>query len=710
MNVFVSLFFDNVLTRFFLISSLWLLAPESFAQTVYVAPSGNDKNPGTIQKPLATLTGARNHARLLRRQKPPTRPIEIVVRKGEYMLNEPLLLTAEDSGLETAPLVFKGEAGSPPVFYGGMRLKGFEKVSDNLWKTDVPEVRRYGWSFEQLYVNGQRAIRAQTPNDGFFQPKAVTETVLNKGTGRSPEFAAQKITVPLESLDWLSSLSESELNQAVVTFYHNWDNTRKPILSVSKADTAIYITGEGMKPWNKISNHSLFVFENLKTALDAPGEWFLENSGTLYYHPRPGETIDKTSCFAPVCEKFIIIKGDEKGGKRVTNIRFENLSFQVAGYRMPALGVEPAQAAAPVEATIQVDFAEKIALVDCEIAHTGSNAIWFRRACANGRVERCYLHDLGAGGVKIGETVIRPDSSELTHHITVDNNILRSGGHVFPCAVALIIFHGRDNVLSHNEVADFRYSGVSVGWVWGYAFSPSKRNRIEFNHIHHLGWGVLSDMGGVYTLGLSEGTVVSNNVIHHIYAFDYGGWGLYTDEGSTDVVMENNLVYDCKSSGFHQHYGKDNLIRNNIFADNIKAQLQATRVEPHQSFVFTNNIVYFNNGTLLSSNWAKFNLLSDQNCYWDTRSSEPVFGKQSLKDWQQAGKDQHSIVADPGFVNPDAFDFRLRNTDVVGRIGFKPFDYSQAGVYGTIAWKNKARFDSAVAQAFDQMVTQHEKK
>ncbi|GAB3905850.1 right-handed parallel beta-helix repeat-containing protein [Larkinella knui] len=694
----------------FLLSSLFLLALESVAQPIYVAPSGNDKNPGTLQKPLATLTGARNRARLLRRQKPLTRPLEIVVRKGEYVLNEPLVLTTDDSGSETAPLVFKGEAGSTPVFYGGMRLNRFEKVSDDLWKTDVPDVRRYDWSFEQLYINGQRAIRAQTPNDGFFQPKTVTETVLSKGTGPFADFAAQKITVPLESLNWLSGLPEADLNQAVVTFYHNWDNTRKPVLAVSKADTALYITGEGMKPWNKITNQSLFVLENLKAALDAPGEWFLEKTGTLYYRPRPGETIDKITAFAPVNEKFVIIKGDETGGKRVKNIRFENLSFQIAGYRMSPFGVEPEQAAARVEATVQLDFADNIRFITCEIAHTGGSGIWFRRACANGRVERCYLHDLGASGVKIGETIIRPDSSELTHHITVDNNILRSGGYVFPCAVALIIFHGRDNVLSHNEIADFRYSGVSVGWVWGYAFSPSKRNRVEFNHIHHLGWGVLSDMGGVYTLGVSEGTVVSNNVIHHIYAFDYGGWGLYTDEGSTGIVLENNLVYACKSSGFHQHYGKDNLIRNNIFADNIKAQLQGTRVEPHRSFSFTNNIVYYNTGTLLSSNWAKFNLVTDQNCYWDARSKEPVFGKQSVQDWQLAGKDQHSIVANPGFVDPEAFDFRLKNTDVVNQIGFKPFDYSQAGVYGTMAWKNKARLDSAVAQEFDQMVAQHEKK
>ncbi len=315
------------------------------------------------------------------------------------------------------------------------------------------------------------------------------------------------------------------------------------------------------------------------------------------------------------------------------------------------------------------------------------------------------MHDLGAGGVKIGETTIRKDESEITNHIVVDNNIIRDAGHVFPCAVGIIIFNAADNQLTHNEIANLRYSGISAGWVWGYAYSPSKRNVIEFNHIHHLGWGELSDMGGVYTLGASEGTTVSNNVIHHIYSFDYGGWGLYTDEGSYGIVEENNLVYACKNSGFHQHYGKENIIRNNIFALNIRAQLQATRVEEHRSITFTNNIVYFDKGTLLSSNWHKFNLLTDYNIYWDTRTRDIRFADQSFAEWQRSGKDIHSIIADPLFVNPDAYDFHLKNQSVTRKIKFVPFDYTRAGVYGTDEWKKLAEFDPAVAEEFDARVS-----
>lgn len=693
----------------FLLGFSFLISRDTVAQNIYIAPGGNDSNPGTAEQPLATLTAARDRIRLLRKQNPSAQQAwQVIIRKGEYIMPETLTLSVEDGGTEAAPLVFKGEGGA--VFYGGFYLNKFEKVSDSLWKTDVPEVRRYGWRFEQLFVNRTRVTRALTPNEGFYRPVSVKETVIVKGDGRAPELAVQQIKIPAEAANRIKKLDEKDLKDAVITFYHHWDNTKKPVQLYNAADTSLYISGEGMKPWNPITTSSLFAIENVPSALDAPGEWFLERSGTLYYRPRPGETTEATTAMAPLLDKFVTVTGDAETGKRVSDIRFENIAFRVAGYHMHPGGVEPAQSAAPVAAAIEMDFASRVSFLNCEVSGTGGSGIWFRRACNNGLVEHCYLHDLGAGAVKIGETVLRTDPGEVTHHIKVVNNIARSGGHVFPCAAGMIIFHGSDNELLHNDISDFKYTGISVGWVWGYTPSPSKRNRVEYNHIHHLGWGVLSDMGGVYTLGASQGTTVSNNVIHHVYSLDYGGWGLYTDEGSEGITMENNLVYNCKSSGFHQHYGKENIIRNNIFANSIKAQLQATRVEKHLSFVFTNNIIYFNSGTLLSSNWPTVNITTDENCYWDTRNSNILFGKKSFAAWQQEGKDRHSVIADPGFKDAKHFDFLIGNKKLIRKIGFKPFDYAKAGVYGADDWMQKARFSAARAEAFDRMVAAHEGK
>jgi hypothetical protein len=155
-------------------------------------------------------------------------------------------------------------------------------------------------------------------------------------------------------------------------------------------------------------------------------------------------------------------------------------------------------------------------------------------------------------------------------------------------------------------------------------------------------------------------------------------------EANHSHVKKNNVVYHCKSAGFHQHYGRENVIRNNVFAFNREHQLMRTRDEAHTSFFFTNNIVLFDSGDLLGSNWQGDHYFMDRNLYWDAhpraKPGEMRFSGATLENWRLRGHDLHSLVADPLFVAPGNWNFRLKAGSPAFELGFKPIDLSGVGV------------------------------
>jgi parallel beta-helix repeat protein len=67
-------------------------------------------------------------------------------------------------------------------------------------------------------------------------------------------------------------------------------------------------------------------------------------------------------------------------------------------------------------------------------------------------------------------------------------------------------------------------------------------------------------------IGISPGTVISSNLIHDTLPFYVYAHGIYLDQATTNVLVQNNIVYHTWAAAMYQHFGHDNLINNNVFA------------------------------------------------------------------------------------------------------------------------------------------------
>jgi hypothetical protein len=432
---------------------------------------------------------------------------------------------------------------------------------------------------------------------------------------------------------------------------------------------------------NASETNARYYIENAPDSL-RPGEWRLDRqSGTVTYWPEAGEDMPSAIITAPHLYELVRLEG--QGDRPVRGVVFGGLTF--AGTDWPLKGGSDVdeQAAVEIGAAFEAQSAESCVVQHCLFTRLGGYAIDFGRGCRGNKVAGCEMFDLGGGGVRLGETDLNSATATPNWGNSVADNHIHHIGLVHAPAVGVFVLLSASNGIAHNEIDHTFYTSISVGWSWGYRDNPCRGNLVEFNHLHDIGQGMLSDMGGVYTLGVQPGTVVRNNLIHDVAVFGYGGWGLYTDEGSSDIVLESNVVYRCQSAGFHQHYGQNNLVYNNIFALNHESQLERTRPETHCGFVLTNNIIYFNSGRLFSGDWSGNGFEIDHNIYFDTRagpSHPPLDGSLKFEDWQALGHDVHSLFIDPLFVAPETGDFRLRPQSPALRFGFHPPDLRGVGV------------------------------
>lgn len=685
---------SNKVVRFLVVLLMTLWLPGLGAQTpekahFVVSPDGRDSNPGTLAQPFASLDQARLAVRQLQAQSD-EREILVLLRGGIYRVEKPVVFGPEDSGPEGGRIVYAAYPGEKPVFSAGRPVGPFRVRKDGLWEADLPSVAAGQWYFEQLYVNGRLATRARTPNAFYYFMQSRDLPYQNPETGEPIESERERLFSFFyrnRDLQMLASTPPEELEDVTaVVYFDNWVASRHRLASLNAATRMVHLIPHPSSIYNLYSFQPAgkrYYMENVRAALDVPGEWYLSRKGRLLYMPLHGETPEKATVIAPVAKAFVHVAGSPEAGT-VRNLSFKGLTFQHAGYVLPKTGMIDVLAAESVPATIWLDYAERVLFEKCAIAHIGSYGIWFRQNSHNCTIRQSYLHDLGAGGVRIGQTgQDDPDTGSPTGEIKVENCIIRSGGRLHAGAVGILVGHSGGNVIEHNEVADFYYSGISLGWRWDNSNSLATQNHVAWNRVHHIGQGLLNDLGGIYLLGRSPQTEVKNNVIFDVYSRAGKGWGIFCDSYTAEVLIEQNLVYDTTGGGLHVYDGMDLDVSNNIFAFGQQAQVMRTR---KAGMRFARNIVYYDQGFLFAGQWEDDAVTLENNVYWKTSGQPVSIAGDSLAKWQAEGHDAGSIMARPLFQNVSRRRFGLLPGSPAEKVGFETFAHARAGVFGDAEW------------------------
>ncbi len=668
------------------------VAQKKGSTAFYVAPDGSDSWSGTLPSPneaktdgpFATVSRAQQAVRAVPAAAK-SAGSTVFLRGGLYSLTAPLAFDKTDSGTSAGNILYTAYPKETPVLSGGERITGWKQTAPGRWEVTLPAVARGEWRFSQLYVNNERRLRPRLPREGYYTIGGNLPSTPKTGDKGYDRFVYRKGDI---DPTWQNQ------NDIEVLCFHIWTMSRFNIANIEPGERALTLSGHTRKAasnYNLVHNNRYLV-ENVKEALSDPGQWYLDRkTGVLTYLSQPGEDPNRDSVIAPRLERLLEMNG-------TTNVTFRGINFAHAAWNIGPEGVRTGQAEITIPAAVQMNATRSVTFDTCTIRNTGNYAIGMGRDTQHCRVVNSTLRDMGAGGVLIGadkDTI--PNGGNISHN-TVENCLIAGGGRIHPSAVGVWIGQSAYNTISHNEITDFYYSGISTGWTWGYAENDNHHNTIAYNRIHNLGQGVLSDMGGVYTIGMSPGTVIDHNHIHDIVSYDYGGWGIYFDEGSTGITATNNVVYNMKSSPFHQHYGTNNLLENNILAFGNEGQIIRARATNNKnpkpdtapdkrsesSFTIRRNLIYGARAPFFSGEWTGNNFTLSDNIYWsaDPRMPARFPGGTTLAQWQAQGNDTGSLVADPRSIDPMKGDFTLRSDSPAGKTGFVPIDISTAGRRG----------------------------
>ena len=567
-------------TAICILCSHWLLAGE-----IWISPKGSDFNDGTRQSPKATLTSALRQAREWRRTEDNRIQggITIYMEGGTYAFYEPVFIRPEDSGTKESPTIIRSVGDEKVILSGGISINGWKKQG-KVWVADVPVFNGRPLDFRQLWVNGEKAVRARDvedyekmnricsvdeKNEILYVPAvSICRLIDNKGNlkAKYAELVLHQMwcvaNLRIRSVEVQGDSAAIRFHQpeSRIQFEHPWP---RPMVTTDGHNSAFYLT-------------------NARELQDVPGEWYHDiDARKVYYYPREGEKMQEAEVIVPAVETLVRVEGTLD--RPVCHIRFEKITFSYTTWMRPSeKGHVPLQAGMyltdgyridpkmqrnylnhPLDnqgwlgrpaAAVRVVAARQIDFERCRFEHLGSTGLDYEEAVQGGVVRGCLFRDIAGNGLLVGsfspaahETHLPYDPADRREVCTqqqINNCYFTEIGNEDWGCLAIAAGYVGDVNIEHNEISEVPYSGISLGWGWTQTVNCMRNNRVHANLIHHYAKHMY-DVAGIYTLGSQPKSYVTENCVHSIYkpgyVHDPNHWFyLYTDEGSSFITVRDN--------------------------------------------------------------------------------------------------------------------------------------------------------------------------
>ena len=518
---------------------------------IYISPKGKDTNTGTEKSPLATLEGAKQRLRSIRKTNR-DKPAIVYLAGGVYQLEKPVLFTAEDSGTEQAPVIYEAKEGDEPVFSGSKKLTNFKilsnrdmlkkldpSVSNKIYVTDLKAagITDYGDPTDlglrpELFCNQTLQTLARWPDSG------LTTSGLVKGqTALPPTYMAKRGTKEgdFEYLDSRQNRWAQEKDPRLGGYwYWDWSEQFQKVANIDSLTKTIHIAPPYHNYGYKDSLHYFGL--NLFCEMDKPGEWYLDRSeGLLYWYPpahvKPSEAVVTLSLFA---SPFMVEMDN------CTNLSLKGLSFEEGR-----------------GSAVRIKDGKNCLISGCRIERFGQDGIHVEQGWGHG-ISGCYLRNFGCSGIRMSGGD-RKNLIPAGHYI--ENSVVEYFSLFKRTYQPAVHFEGCGQRISHNR---FGYSSSSAFRLEG------NDMLIEYNQISHV-VNESDDQGG---LDVFYNPSYQGNVVRYNHWADisggtlHGAAGVRLDDMISGFKIYGNVFERCGARHFGAvqiHGGKDNLVENNVF-------------------------------------------------------------------------------------------------------------------------------------------------